>query len=161
MTLSMPLKFAGVAALFFSSLLFGLTKIREQRRRLTETKAVAALVHQIRTEIEAFRRPLPEIYAVYRSDVLEDNGFLPRLRSGGLTEAIPALAHLPDVAAILIPLAERLGQGDAAEEVGRCRIAEEGLLALSVSYEKDSASVEKLYRTIPVMMAASAALILL
>ncbi len=161
MTLSMPLKFAGVAALFFSSLLFGLTKIREQRRRLTETKAVAALVHQIRTEIEAFRRPLPEIYAVYRSDVLEENGFLPLLRSGGLTAAIPALAHLPDVTAILIPLAERLGQGDAAEEVGRCRIAEEGLFALSVSYEKDSASVEKLYRTIPVMMAASAALILL
>ena len=161
MTLSMPLKFAGVAALFFSSLLFGLTKIREQRRRLTETKAVAALVHRIRTEIEAFRRPLPEIYATYRSDVLEEDGFLPLLRSGGLTEAIPALAHLPDVAAILIPLAERLGQGDAAEEVGRCRIAEEGLLALSVSYEKDSASVEKLYRTIPVMMAASAALILL
>lgn len=161
MTLSLPLKFAGVAALFFSSLLFGLTGIHRQRLCLAETKAVAALVHRIRTEIEAFRRPLPEIYAVYRSDVLEDNGFLPLLRSGGLTAAIPALAHLPDVTAILIPLAERLGQGDAAEEAGRCRIAEEGLLALLAACEKDSVSAEKLYRTIPVMMAASAALILL
>lgn len=102
----------GMGALFSSS-------CRKRIRSLTEA---LELIVYVRRSIEAFRTPVGEILATYRSEYLEECGFADSMRQNGLTAAIrDGYLDLPEQAETeLLAFAEKLGTDYADSEVKRC-----------------------------------------
>ena len=157
-------KLAGALLLLLAAGWYGWNGIREERQRLRELEALWELVRFVRSNIGNFARPLPEIYADFRNAVLEADGFLPILREKGAEEALRS-CRIPrrdaEVGRIMEGFARGIGKGYQAEEEKLCSYTEERLAELLGKRRGETADREKLYRTIPMMLALSAALILI
>ena len=157
------LKIAGAVILLIAAVGYGALNIKANRAHLRELEAILRFLRHIRTNIEHLSRPLPEIYAGFSDAVLEENGFLPALRRDGIRSAVGAVQwRLSDgELSVLTEFAEALGRGYREEQVSLCRYTEEVLGGALEELQTSAPAQERLYRTIPVLLALSGILVLL
>ncbi len=153
---------AGAAILLASAAGWGLSEIREGRRRLKELEAVLTLIRHIRESIERYGMPLGEIYASYDDSVLARDGFLTLLRQEGLKAAADGAAGrlAESERSVVRSLGERLGRGFREEQTALCRQAEDRLAEALGKRRTEAEGRERLWRTIPILAALSLILML-
>ncbi len=156
-------KLIGSVALLVASLYYGQVKIRGERVGIKEVASLAEMVKYIGERIEHFSQPLPEIFAQYRNDHLESIGFLPYVRTMGISGAVEncRMTLDGDDRELFLKFAGAIGRGYRDEELSLCRYT---YTKLTESEDKMRAAIkdkEKLYRTIPPMLALSVILILI
>lgn len=159
-------KSIGAVVLLVSSLIYGRQKIHAERRRLGLTEAMCEFVGEIGDSIEHRMRPLPDIFRSYRNQALEECGFLPAVRENGLRNAwdacAPCFRELDGrIFERMSAFCDEIGRGYREEELELCSLTIKQLRDECARLKNDSKNKEKLYRTIPPLMAMSAVLVLL
>ena len=159
-------KLIGAVILMAASLIYGRQKVSEERRRLRLTEALCDLVKQVLDHIEHRLKPLPEIFRDYRNSELEACGFLEAVRGRGLREAWEKHGGcfrgldgrmMTQISAFCL----EIGRGYREDEVELCTFTLKQLQEECTRLKNDAKNREKLYRTIPPLMAMSAVLVLL
>ena len=156
-------KAAGAAILLIAAGGMGWTEIREGRVRVAELRALVKLIRFIRENIERLSKPLGEIFAEYADPLLESSGFLPTARREGMERAAHSVRwHLSEEErAILYSFAAALGKGYREEQAELCRMTESRLSDAERELRESAPGRERLWRSIPVLMALSAILLFL
>ncbi len=157
------IKGIGAVLLLAASVGFGLWMIGEEKRKIRELDALLRLVRHIRENIGSLRRPLPRIFSSFPDPALEENGFLPLLRERGFRAAVEETPWRQEegVRLALADFAASLGRGYAEEELSLCRYTEAKLADALAALEKAAPEREKLWRSIPALLALSVVLLLL
>lgn len=156
-------KIFGALILLAASVAYGFMKIREERRKIELIDAFCELVRCIRENIAHYMKPLPQIFESYSGGVLEDNGFLGDCRTLGIHiawERSSARMDLDEKARRVIgDFAESVGGGYREDELNLCGFTIAELEKIISSIREESAGREKMYRTIPPLLALSVMLI--
>lgn len=158
-------KIIGGILLLAASVGFGLIKIREERRRIRLARAFCELVKHIRENIAHYMKPLPEIFRTADCPILEEHGFLGDCRERGIRLAWEKFSDsaeniLPErVKRVLAEFSESIGGGYREDELNLCDYTIAELERAVREMTEDSVGKEKIYRTIPPLVALSAMLI--
>ncbi len=161
--IDLAVKLSGSVAVVLASMFYGYTKICDVRRGITELGALLELVRYIGDNIEHFMKPLPDIVGSFRSECLAECGFLECAIERGLYDAwISSDFRLNDDATELLDnFFSSVGNGYADDEKKLCGYTEKRLTALLESSAAAAKDKERIYKTIPPMLAASVVLILI
>ncbi|MBQ4354860.1 MAG: stage III sporulation protein AB [Clostridia bacterium] len=159
----MILKWIGAGILLLSAVGYGWVKIREERRRAAQTEAAQAMIGEIREQIAYFMKPLPEIFAAYRHPVLEECGFLPLCRQENLRAAWEkAPLCLPEkLMKVTQDFVGHIGGGYREDVLRICDYTLEQYEKVIREMHSELKNREKLYRTIPPLLAVSVLLLLI
>ncbi|MBR4204160.1 MAG: stage III sporulation protein AB [Clostridia bacterium] len=153
----------GALLLLAASVGYGFSMIGEEKRKIRELRALVRLVRHIRESIDGLRRPLPQIFAAFSDPALAENGFLPLLRERGFEAAARETPwrQTEEVKRLLSDFGSSLGRGFADEELALCRYTEAKLSEALAALEKAAPDREKLWRSIPALLALSVILLML
>ncbi len=156
-------KLLGAVILLSASLYYGQTKISSERDKLCLVSSLGDMVRFIGERIEHFSEPLPEILAAYRNEYLGQIGYLDEIRSHGIKSAslISEKSSPSGELEVFEEFAAKIGKGYREEEIALCRYTYERLSEHEKKLEGALKDKEKLYRTIPPMLALSVILILM
>lgn len=156
-------KIFGATLIVSSSLYFSMLKITSVKRRIAELSAFRDMIGFIHDNIEHFTMPLPEIFSEYRNSYLENSGLIERIRKYGIAESLSdySFSISNDERDILIGFADKLGNGYRNEELNLCKYTDGKLAAAEDRMLSELKNVQKLYITIPLMLALSVILILI
>ena len=157
------LKIVGSLSVVFVSLIYGRIKIRELRRQLDEISAFISFVRYIGDNIEHFMKPIPEIVADFDNEYLASCGFLDSARKFGLVSAWGSseLFITGESRVLLGNYFSNAGGGYLEDEK---RLADYTVKRLSEILKAEtvaSKDKERIYRTVPPMLAGSVVLILI
>lgn len=157
------LKYIGCAVTVVSAWLWGLEKSTALKKSARLTVALCDLVKRTGEDIAVLCRPLDEIFGTYKSDALEEAGFLCVLREKGFYNAVLTVEPLisDDAAEILKPFAERLGGGDREAQTALCKRTAQRLFDLSEKEREKLTEKTKMYRALPLLCALSAVILIL
>lgn len=154
-------KIIGAVILLAAAVGYGYIRISEERKKAAEADALADLIRTIRGNIAHYMKPLPEIFLSCTGGILEDNGFLPLCRSKGIRaawEAVPM--KLPEkLRTVMTDFVSRIGGGYREDELHLCDYTLEQFDKVSREMRTEMENREKLYRTIPPLLALSAVLL--
>lgn len=153
----------GAAMPVLASIVYGRMKIREMRRRLFEISAFLRLVRYIGDNVEHFMKPIPEIIAGYEDGYLDSIAFLDNARKIGLFEAWRGGEFLlsGEGRDILDSYFSSVGGGYLDDEKKLTSYTEKRLEALLEAETAASKDKERIYKTVPPMLAGSVVLILI
>jgi len=156
-------KLIGSAVILGASVYYGQIKIRAERRKIEDISSFAELVKHIGECIEYFSQPLPEIFNEYRNEHLDNSGFMTIVKSKGLMYAVQncGMSFGREELDNIIKFAQTIGKGYREEEVSLCRYTYSKLTDAEEKKRTALKDKEKLYRTIPPMLALSVILILI
>jgi len=159
-------KLIGTLILLAVSLLYGRRKIFYERQKIKEGEAICDLTEYISEQIEYTMKPLPEIIAGYRNEILAENGFLESAAAEGMEKAWEVCSdgfRLPSggIHDIFGEFCRSIGKGYRKEELELCGLTQKHLKAELEKLKEDSVNREKLYRSLPPLMVLSVVLILL
>ena len=128
------MKWLGAALILSLSLYLGIALGAAERIRIRELEAFSRMMGAIGESVDLLRLPAAEIFCTYSDDVLEENGFLPRLRArvqrDGPTDALGQVISemqaegrlhcLTEDLEALTAFSKEFGCGDGGQEVRRC-----------------------------------------
>lgn len=124
---------------------------REETRRVAEYGAFLDFLRYIRTQIDCYRRPRADLFAAYGNAVLEETGFLPKLRAGGgFAEGFAASRSLLDgqTRELLIAFDRELGSSYTGEQLHACDFYIARLTEGETRIREESPARRKLHRTV-------------
>ena len=152
--------------LLAASLVYGRSRISEERQKLREAEALIALVRHTAETIDHTLKPLPEIFGEYRNEVLQKNGFLAEVRSAGLRNAWENKEETfvlqdKDLKNCFSVFCREIGRGYRKEELELCSLTLKRMNEAVGKLRQELSNREKLYRTIPPLMVMSLVLILM
>lgn len=154
-------KIIGALILLLCSVGYGFIRIREERRAAAEVEAFAGLIRTVRENIAHYMKPLPEIFASCSGGILEENGFLPLCREKGIRAAwreVP-MKLTPKLRTVTEDFVSRIGGGYREDELHLCDYTLEQFEKAEKEMRTELGNREKLYRTIPPLLALSAVLL--
>lgn len=154
-------KILGAVLLIVTSVGYGFTKIREERRKIELNDAFCELVKHIRENIAHYMKPLGEIFSSYEGGILEDCGFLGDCRTVGIRLAWErSHFHLSEKPRRLMEdFANSIGGGYREDELNLCDYTASEMEKISRAMREEAVGREKMYRTIPPLLALSVVLI--
>ena len=157
MNIQMSVKLTGSAAVLMSAVVWSIGRVRVERRKTDELAAFCDFVGYIGENIAHFSRPLPEIYSGYSDAALEESGFFDALSDGGMTAAVRCLGIYGEKECTdeIKMFAEKIGGGYREEQSGLCEYTKNRLSAMLEKRRSTAHGKEKLYRTIPLLLALS------
>ncbi len=157
------MKFSGAASMVFAAVFYGFIKIRDVRRGICELSAFCELVKYIGDNIEHFMKPIPDIITSYSNAYLDSCGFLPDARMHGLYNAWEASDFIlnDEARSLLDEFFLSVGKGYVDDELRLCEYTSKRLCAVLDSVRISAKDKERIYKTIPLMLAASVVLILI
>lgn len=155
------MKIIGAVFLLSSAVWYGYLKIRDERRKIAELEELCDLALYIRENIVHYMKPLPEIFASYSGGVLEKNGFLDDCRKFGIRVAWEnsSLSLPENCNRAMCDFANSIGSGYRDDEINLCNFTLEQLCKAMQTMREEIAGKEKMYRTIPPLLALSVMLI--
>ncbi len=161
--LEAAVKLAGGGALLLAAVIYGRGKIAGLRRSCTELSAFTDLVRYIGDNIEHFMKPIPDIVASFRGEYLRSSGFMASAEEIGLRAAWEGsdFGFPSEAKDILSDFFASIGTGYASDELKLCAYTEKRLSAILEASEAESKNKERIYKTIPPMLAGSVVLILI
>ena len=165
------MRLIGAVLLFAFCSLFGIFAGEREKKKLCECAAFLEFFEYIKNQVEFFRTPTKVIYRSFSSDVLENCGFLPALRSHENDEVYCDVWRCAmDSAAKNLHLNEK--QGSIVLEFGECIGKSQGeiqktsferyIAEMNDEISKEKAECEKnvkLYRTLGIAAGAFAAIL--
>ncbi|MBE6625777.1 MAG: hypothetical protein E7628_01160 [Ruminococcaceae bacterium] len=156
-------KIAGSVILLATSIYFGQVKITAERTRIKILSSFGDMIKYIGEKIEHFSSPLPEILSEYNNPYLESVGYLDAIRSHGLSLVPDCLkiSQNHEEYILIKRFTDSIGKGYKDEEVTLCKYTHQKLAELEEKMSAVLKDKEKLYRTIPPMLALSVILILI
>lgn len=154
-------KIMGAVMLLAAAVGYGFVKIREERRKIAELDALCELVRYIRENIAHYMKPLPQIFASYNGGILEESGFLGDCRRYGIRTAWENsdLALPEKCRRAMCDFANSIGGGYREDELNLCDYTLEQIDKARLTMREELAGKEKMYRTIPPLLALSVMLI--
>ena len=163
MSIRAAVRLIGSAVILLASAAWGFGRIRAERRKTDELAAFCGLVRYIGENIAHFSRPLPEIYADYSDEVLGRIGFLDALCVSGMEAAVRTMTVTDDekCGREIKAFASAIGGGYREEQTQLCEYTFSRLSGVLAERRESAKSREKLYRTIPVLIALSVILMLI
>lgn len=155
-------KTIGAVSVVGAAFFYGRIMVRELRRKIKLLSSFLEFVIFISENIEYFLKPIPDIIAEYRGEYLVECGFIKEAVERGLDCAWSKISASVggEAKEILHGYFTAVGSGYADEEK---RLSEYTIERLGRILESERAAVadrEKIYRTVPVMLAASVVLII-
>ena len=156
-------KLVGAALLVAVAVMYGRMKILEERHKVALISGMEGLVLAIRDGIAHYKKPLGEIYSSFSSDVLEENGFLPRCRVDGIRAAWERtnMNLPPKMMELMNSFTVQIGSGYTEDELRLCGHTLEQIGRISAEALEEKNNREKLYINIPPLAALSAVLLFL
>lgn len=156
------IKLTGAAVVIISSVFYGLCKVKEVRSSIRNMSAFFDLIKYIKDNIEHFVKPVPSILNSYSHHYLEEIGFLREARENGIYRAWKNIetGFSEECREVLHEFFSALGRGYLEDELNRCEYTLKRLGSILESEKNSSKSKEKIYKTIPLMLAVSVVLIL-
>lgn len=155
----------GTVITCLSVLGFGYSYGIHLKRERQNLRGMISLTERIRARIECFRQTLPEIYADFSDDSLDNIGFTDDLRQSGMSYALAknknALGLGNDVFSILSEFAVLLGKSYADEQLRLCDDCKKKLESRLERIEKDLPSRMRLSLTLSAAVAAMTAILFL
>ena len=154
-------KILGSLILIISAIAFGLKKIKSERAKLKEITAFADMIKFIQNNIEHYNKPLPDIFAEYHNDHLSE--LLDRIRTSGINKAVANYSFniAASISEKIICFANKIGSGYTDDELSLCQYTYKSLLESETKMRIEIRNTEKMYLTIPVLLALSVILILI
>lgn len=156
-------KIFGSIFLLVSALLFGLHKIKSERDKLREISAFLDMVNYVHSNIEHYNKPLPDIFEEYRSDYFTSKKLLDNIRALGINAAIADYSFSigTSEASAVKTFASKIGLGYTDDELQLCKYTYNLLKDSDTKLRLEVRNSEKLYLTIPILLALSVILILI
>ena len=156
-------KIIGAVTLLVASVYYGQVKITAERMRIIKLSAIMDMVKFIGEKIEHFSSPIPEILSEYRNSYLESIGYLEAIRTHGLSKTADIIGTSPtgEEYILIKQFSDSIGKGYKDEEVSLCKYTHHKLTECEEKLSSALKDKEKLYRTIPIMLALSVILILI
>ena len=151
------LKIIGSMMIISAGTFFSHTLCTSQRKKLSTTDALIDFTEYIRSSIYTSRQPLLDIYASFKDTRLSECGFIFQLNQNGIRSAINIVSK--DVTersfSSLENLAENLGGINTETQLKLCEETSK-LLREELKKQEDMYSKkEKMYKTLPLLMASS------
>lgn len=157
------IKFFGSLIIIISAVYCGLNKVKIERLKFREIAAFSKMIKYVSDNIEHYSKPLPEIFADMNDEYLEKVGLLQEIRLNGINNAISTYKFKLDDTEqkIVKSFAERIGTGYKDDELSLCRFTYGKLCESEVRMQQEIKNTEKMYLTIPLLLALSVILILI
>lgn len=157
------IKFIGSVFVISAAVYFGLRKIETERDKIRELIAFSDMIKFIHDNILHFRRPLPEIFSDYRNKYLDKKHLLEHIRIYGIKESLDGYSFAVGSAErdLIISFSQKIGSGYVDDELNLCKYTFEKLLEKGSEMQNEMKNTEKMYLTIPVILALSVILILI
>lgn len=154
-------KIIGAALLLVAAVAYGFLRIAEERRVVAEMDALVDFIRTIRAGIAHYKKPLPEIFTSYSSGILEENGFLALCRNCGIREAWHKSGiKMPEkMQSAMTYFSEKIGSGYREDELHLCDYTLEQFEKAGQEMQREMKNREKLYRSIPPLLALSLVLL--
>jgi len=157
------IKYIGAGVLLISAVLYGYTMIRRERVKVVEISSFCELIKFIRDNIKYKMVTLPVIFSEYHGAYFEKIGFIEAIRNFGIKRAWAEFSWVmeKDEIALIDSFVKNIGSGYRDDEIQLCEYTLERLEDAIESKSSDLKNKEKIYRTIPLMLALSVMLIIL
>jgi len=156
-------KILGSIILLLSAILFGLHKIKSERNKLREISAFLDMVNYVESNIEHYNKPLPDIFEEYSNEYFTSNKLLDNIRAFGINAAIAdySFSIASSVESAVKNFACKIGLGYTDDELNLCKYTYNLLKDSEAKLRLEMRNTEKMYLTIPVLLALSVILILI
>lgn len=161
----MNIKYVGLFLIFIVCTFFGSGLALAEKRRIERSESIRNLIAHISREIECFRTPLENIYSSFSSEVLEKNGFIQKIRSSGMKNALEKERLLfcfsEKSFGALINFSEFLGKSEYQDQITRCKyilsVLDEDLKTSREAYPKN----RKMYSSLGILAGIMIVILLL
>jgi len=153
----------GIGILLVSAIYYSYGLIRHAGVRLSQLEDADALILFIRNHIESFMTPLAEILMSFKGYSVHFEEFIRAAREQGMCEAMECgkLEIGPDAERILGEFSRKIGSGFKEDELRLCNYCHSSIAEILKKERDDLNKKMKMYKTLPIMTAMSAVLILL
>lgn len=158
------MRYFGMSLIFLAAFLFSHTVCRALRRRLAEEEGYLSLLRFMRGELTRYARPVNEWCTQFRSEALEESGFLPHLRrDGDLLAAYGASSSSLGgrERELLTSLFSSFGKGYREEEIGALTDREAEFSAMVAEKKEALSKAERVVHTLCASVSLIAVILLL
>lgn len=154
---------AGAAMIGTAALFIGREKSEKEVKRLRILEGLLSFISYTEEEIKNFKTPLSQIFEGFSNDVLLECGFILTLRSSGALEAVRyVLPYLSESAAReLQSFARGLGGGYTEGQSALCEVTLARLSREAEEIRENLSERVRMYRLIPMLIAASVIILLM
>lgn len=157
------LKIIGAIIIISVGIFFSSKLCKEQTSKLSVASSLIDFTEHIRASIYTSRLPLDEIFSTFTAPALADCGFEYQLNQNGLNAALCTVSPTvsPRSMAVLENLASGLGGINTDIQL---RLCEETVTVLREEYSKQKeffSEKKKMYRALPILLAASVVILML
>ena len=157
----MAAKTLGIITLLLTAYYFSYNRHKSEAIHYGLLLELCSLFSYIQKNIDCFTKPLNEICCEYTSPLLQQYGFFTAWKQQDLTYAVNILPHMTTpVKEILLSYSHSAGQGYKEEELQLCRFTYEQLQEIVSGQKEEHAAKNKMYRTLPYLLALSIVLLL-
>jgi hypothetical protein len=150
------LRWCGAALLLICALICGREYSAYAGRRVREGEGYLSLLSYIEKMIDSYLTPLSEIFSVFECESLEENGFLPSIRSGkSANETLTEVKGLipEQMRTLLSDYFNGFGKGYKDSELGRTR---EVRAEMEKMLDKERENLEKSVKVTKALLIGSA-----
>lgn len=159
----MNLQVCGIGILIVSAVYYSYVLIHHAGIRLSQLEDTGALILFIRNHIESFMTPITEILRSFKGYSVYFEEFVCAAQELGMCEAMECgkLEIGPDAEKVLFEFSKKIGSGFKEDELRLCNYCHSAITEILKKEREDLNRKMKMYKTLPIMTAMSAVLILL
>ena len=157
------LKYIGLAVLFFISVYIGQIISGTYKTSVKQIEAFIQFIKYIKSQVEYYGTPYPEIFSKYTNIPLEQCGFIQRLRNGDWNTALDDTVFGFDnnIKEILYNFGRDLGKKMRDDEINNCDYTIEQLRIHYNTLKSDLPKKNKLCTSLSLMAGLSMIIILI
>lgn len=157
------MKIVGAIILCFCSFLWGIEKSKEAKMKLLCVEGLMEFVKFAGEQISVFKAPLPKIFEAFSNEELNACGFTDALKTEGAVAAVETLkGQIPiECYTEAESFARVLGNGYCEGQTELCRITVSHLNELYEKLRDGLPGRVRVYRMLPVLLAASVVILLI
>lgn len=156
------LKIIGAVIVIAASAGAGYLMCEGMRERLRAVCALSGFVELVSLNIELYKTPLDEIYALVSDRYLQKCSFTERLDSGVYNAALlSGLLRGEEEKEIIRAFGDRIGSGNAEDMVRLCTYTDKRLKSIEEKLRRELPDKQRVYRTISFLAGVSAVIMLI
>lgn len=156
-------KYIGLAILFICSIYIGQTAASTYKKAVKQIEAFIQFLKYIKSQIEYYNTPYPDIFEKYTNNILEQNNFIYKLRSSDWKTALDETTFSFDnnVKELLYNFGNEIGRSMKEEQTSNCSYTIEQLEIHYNNFKSDLPKKIKLCTSLSVMAGLSIVIILI
>lgn len=155
-------KYIGLAVLFLSAVYIGQITAGIYKSAIRQIESFILFIKYIKSQIEYYNTPYPEIYNKFTNDTLEKCGFINRIRAGDWRSAISGTSFNFDdnTKELLLNFGNEIGKSHKDDQINNCKYIIEQLEIHYITYKSELPKKIKLCTSLSMMAGLSIVIIL-